>query len=52
MKVKFVCSMCGEESWFEVSPDYVVKAEDLVCDACIPIDDNQEFYINSRMVLI
>ena len=39
-KVRFKCSECGNEYWFEVNlEDYIVKVEDLVCDDCLPEEE-------------
>ena len=39
-KVKFECSECGDEAWFEVNlKTYVVSTIDLVCDDCNLEDD-------------
>ena len=40
-KVKFVCSKCGKESWFEVNlQTYVVSITDLICDNCNSIEED------------
>lgn len=40
-KVKFICSKCQKESWFQVDLNtYVVSISDLVCDDCNPVEDD------------
>lgn len=39
MKIKFKCSVCGVESWFDVDLEtYIVSITDLVCDDCNPCE--------------
>ena len=39
-KIRFVCSKCGKEAWFDVNIDtYVVTAIDLICDNCTEMID-------------
>lgn len=38
-KINFVCSKCGNQSWFQVHLDtYIVSIDDLVCDDCNPVE--------------
>ena len=40
-KINFFCSVCGEQSWFEVNLErYIVSITDLVCDDCNPVEEN------------
>ena len=40
-RIKFVCSECLKESWFEVDIDtYVIEASNLVCDDCNPAEED------------
>lgn len=40
-KIKFKCNKCGIESWMEVNLEtYIVSITDLVCDDCIPVEEN------------
>jgi hypothetical protein len=39
-KVKFICIFCDKESWFDVNLEgYIVKKDDLICDDCLPEED-------------
>lgn len=43
MELKFKCIKCGQESWFRVNEDYIVKSTDLICDECVyELTDNDE----------
>jgi len=36
IRIKFVCSKCGTESWTEFNNEtYVMKVSDLICDDCL-----------------
>ncbi len=40
-KVNFICSKCGQNSWFEVDLEtYIVSISDLVCDDCNPVEED------------
>lgn len=42
-KVKFICKECGNQSWFKVNLEtYVIKVDDLICDECNPINEEDE----------
>ena len=39
-KIRFICTKCGEESWFTVDLDtYIITALDLMCDDCNPVEE-------------
>ena len=34
-KIRFECTECGKESWFDINEKiYIVHAFDLICDDC------------------
>ena len=38
--INFKCSECGNLAWFEVDLNtYVIKASDLVCEDCNPVEE-------------
>lgn len=43
VKINFKCSKCGNKSWFKVNEEtYVVTVDDLICDDCNPIGEEDE----------
>lgn len=43
VKINFKCSKCGKQSWFKVNEEtYVVTVDDLICDDCNPINEEDE----------
>ena len=39
-RVWFTCSKCGNKAWTEFNLNtYVMKVEDLVCDDCLPEEE-------------
>lgn len=50
-RIKFICIGCGKESWTEFDLNtYVMKVEDLVCDDCIPEDENEEIVVKAEVM--
>jgi len=42
-KVNFICSKCGQKSWFDVNlKTFIVSVSDLVCDDCNPVEEDEE----------
>lgn len=42
VKIKFICEVCGEESWFEFDNEKTVLRTDsdwFICDDCNPIEE-------------
>lgn len=42
VKINFICSKCGEQTWFKVNEEtYVVSVSDLICDDCNPVEEGE-----------
>ena len=42
IRIRFICSKCGIESWTEFNNDiWVMKVSDLICDDCNPMEEDE-----------